>query len=255
MKNIFVLSPHLDDAICSCGGFISEAVSTGAIVTIINLFCAEYQGPLSNIAQDLHEDWGGGTEITKIRLEEDQKATNFIGARRIIGDIRDAIYRQTRNGEWTYSTSIDIFREIKEDDYFIIDHYLNFLTPLIDRKISKIFAPLGIGKHVDHIITYEIGKTLNSTGWEVEFYEDFTYCLSPEKTADRLQEISTKESVLYCFPLKSLRNKIEGIKYYETQIPMLFGNSKIMSRKIRSHAVKLSTKKNLYAEKFWKLNF
>ena len=108
MKTILVLSPHLDDAVLSCGGWMAQAVEAGERVLVYNLFCAHYRGPLSPAARELHTSWGDPEDITALRIAEDRKALGVIGAGTIYGDVRDLIYRQDTRGKWLYTDMDDI---------------------------------------------------------------------------------------------------------------------------------------------------
>src|SRR5690242_15250592 len=54
------LSPHLDDAVLSCGGAIARHTSAGARVLVVTLCTAAPppDGPLSRFAQNHHLMWG-----------------------------------------------------------------------------------------------------------------------------------------------------------------------------------------------------
>jgi len=53
------LSPHLDDAVLSCGGFIFELIQKGERVEICTICAGDPPpGELSPLAEMLHQRWG-----------------------------------------------------------------------------------------------------------------------------------------------------------------------------------------------------
>lgn len=43
------------------------------------------------------------------------------------------------------------------------------------RREARIAAPLGLGRHIDHLIVRDAGAALARGGWNVEFWEDLPY--------------------------------------------------------------------------------
>ena len=41
----------------------------------------------------------------------------------------------------------------------------------------RVYAPLGIGSHVDHQLVFNAAASLADAGWEVWLYEDIPYAL------------------------------------------------------------------------------
>jgi len=253
MKWIY-LSPHLDDAVLSCGGFIAESVKKGNHVIVFNLFCAPYQGPLSPLAQELHASWGNPEDITALRLEEDRQALELLGADRIIGDVPDLIYRQNEAGEWLYQNMADIQGRRNPCDDSLVDHYSEKIRLFFQPQLTYIYAPLGIGAHIDHLIAYDIGVKLSRSGYVVEFYEDLPYALREDWRQQRLAEIEGMHAYPEYFFLQILRIKIEAIRCYASQIKALFENEQNMKNWIVSQAQKLSNNEDKGAERFWQIN-
>ncbi|KAB2956573.1 MAG: PIG-L family deacetylase, partial [Thermoanaerobaculia bacterium] len=54
MTDLLVLSPHLDDAVLSCGGRIADEVARGRDVLVVTVFTADEPAePPSRLAADL----------------------------------------------------------------------------------------------------------------------------------------------------------------------------------------------------------
>ena len=61
MRWIYI-SPHFDDAVLSCGGLIFEQARQGIPVEIWTICAGDAPpGPLSQLAQDCHVQWGTQT--------------------------------------------------------------------------------------------------------------------------------------------------------------------------------------------------
>ncbi len=67
MRWIYI-SPHLDDAVLSCGGLIREQTSTKTQVEIWTVFSGDPPaGSLSAFANFQHTQWGLGVEASSLR--------------------------------------------------------------------------------------------------------------------------------------------------------------------------------------------
>jgi LmbE family N-acetylglucosaminyl deacetylase len=251
MKTILVLSPHLDDAVLSLGGMMAEKVKAGQSVLVYNLFCAPYHGPLSPAAQRLHEGWGDPEDITALRLEEDRRALELIGAQQIIGDARDLIYRQSMQGDWLYSSMEDIQGERNPEDNALVSAYFSRLSGMFSKEKFEISAPLGIGGHIDHVLTYDIGVLLHQNEYCVKFYEDLPYALREDYLSARLASIPKMDSEIMLFHLEQLDIKIEALHCYQSQIPSLFETEANMRDWMRQQALRLSGRADMGGEKVW----
>ena len=99
MRWIYI-SPHLDDAVLSAGGFLYEQARSGIPVEIWTIVCGfPPQGELTPFAQVLHSVWGTGTaeETVKLRRAEDVEAARIIGAKTVHFDI-PRLYLSPRTG-------------------------------------------------------------------------------------------------------------------------------------------------------------
>ncbi len=207
MKTILVLSPHLDDAVLSCGGWMAQAVEAGERVLVYNLFCAHYLGPLSPAARELHADWGNPADITSLRVTEDRKALAVLGAEGVYGDARDLIYRQDARGGWLYPNMDDIMGTRKPEDDALVGHYLEKVSALFKAEEVEMYAPLGIGGHIDHLLAFDLGMRLQESGYTVSFYEDLPYALHADWLAARLEAISGGEAQVKLFSLENLEKR------------------------------------------------
>ena len=67
MAEWIYISPHLDDAVLSCGGMIRQQVQQGERVQVWTVCAKENPYPqLSEFAQTLHDRWETGNETVAI---------------------------------------------------------------------------------------------------------------------------------------------------------------------------------------------
>jgi LmbE family N-acetylglucosaminyl deacetylase len=251
MKTIVVLSPHLDDAVLSLGGMMAQKVQDGRSVIAFNLFCAPYHGPLSPAAQRLHEGWGDPEDITGLRLEEDRRALEVIGAQQIIGDARDLIYRQSVQGDWLYTSMDDIQGERNPADNEWVSSYFTKLSNMFAKEKFDFYAPLGVGGHIDHMLAFDIGTLLHNAGYTVKFYEDLPYAMREDYLKARVGSIQGMHSEIELFDLKQLDKKLQALHAYQSQIDSLFESEDNMRSWIPQWAKRMSGREDLGGERVW----
>jgi LmbE family N-acetylglucosaminyl deacetylase len=169
MSTHLYLSPHLDDAVFSCGGLIARQVADGDFVSVVTI-CAGNPpaGTLSEFARALHARWGD--TITDRRIE-DRMACGRLGASVHHLDIPDAIYRQGPEGEFLYTSEADIFGPLHPLEYSLVEHLSTSLLEVVPDD-AVVYCPQAIGGHVDHrLIRLAAGK-LN---FRMNYYFDLPY--------------------------------------------------------------------------------
>jgi len=148
------LSPHLDDAILSCGGRIWQQAQVGESVLVVTIFAAAPAPDirLSPFAQELHTQWGHLTDAVSIRQEEDMAALTLLGAEAMHWPYQDCIYRQTASGSFPYASYEALWGEVHPTDNELVAELTARLAALPLAQGGTIYAPLGVGHHVDHQI-------------------------------------------------------------------------------------------------------
>ncbi|MGD8604505.1 MAG: PIG-L family deacetylase [Anaerolineales bacterium] len=163
------LSPHLDDAVFSCGGLIARQVADGDFVTVVTV-CAGNPpaGVLSPFARSLHERWG--ETITDRRIE-DRMACGRLGASVHHLDIPDAIYRLGPEDEFLYASEEAIFGPLHPSEMGLVEHLTTVLLEVIPDEAS-VYSPQAIGGHVDHRLVRRAAVHL---GRSLSYYYDLPY--------------------------------------------------------------------------------
>ncbi|MBA2595391.1 MAG: PIG-L family deacetylase [Chloroflexia bacterium] len=220
------LSPHYDDIALSVGATVRLLADQGLAPETWVVFGSEpyTTEPLSAFARTLHDAWGlNAEEVIASRQAEEQQAASVMGAQTGVLPFRDAIYRGNR-----YRSNDDLFGPPAAAESSLPEEIIGSLvlgaTPTTS---TRIYAPLGVGRHVDHQIVFLAGMELATRGWEVWFYEDIPYALKPNALENRLAEISESfplQQVAWV-PVQSVwETKLDAILSYPTQLEMVFRN-------------------------------
>lgn len=167
-----VFSPHPDDAVLACGGMLSEWIlqNEEANISIINLFSNENY----SIKRELQKDLQVAKEVIE---KEELTIGKMLGAGTINLDYYDAPLRG-------YESVKNIFflKEIKiqneQDIQLVQEIKQDILNCIEENQFDVIFIPIGIGGHLDHILTrIAVSEVVDASFPEkrVFFYEDQPY--------------------------------------------------------------------------------
>ena len=167
------ISPHLDDAVFSCGGRIAQLQQEGPVL-VLNLF-TRYLADLK-----IH-----GAVMGEQRHQEERDAAEFLGFESRCLDELDAPFRRD-----AYRKLGNLFRPPCQQDLdwlpSLRDKLFGILTGM---NFDELYVPLGIGWHVDHVLTYLTFETWADKE-QLLYYEDAPYCCIPHATRYRLNDIA-----------------------------------------------------------------
>lgn len=170
-RYVFV-SPHLDDAVFSCGGLITRQVSEGAAVTVLTVCAGDPPpGEVSPFAASLHARWGESRAPVGSRRAEDRIACGRLGASVIQLGLPDAIYRIDPQGKPMYAEEKSIFGALAPSDQSTIEIAKDLLLPYCSSD-QRLYCPVGYGGHVDHRLTRLAAER---TGTPIWYYMDMPY--------------------------------------------------------------------------------
>lgn len=229
------LSPHLDDAALSCGGALAQLADTGQPALVVNV-CSGSPAPgtqFSPFAQEQHRRWDLPPEAAvRRRLAEDAAALQILGADSLQLDLLDAIYRMPA----AYVDNATLFGRPDPADPLAAE--LRAILPaLLDRHPgATLYAPLGVGNHVDHQAVHTVAAELAAAGAPVRFYEDYPYVGKAGALAARLaalggaERFRSEETDIAA----TLERKIAAIAAYASQLDVLFGGAEAMAAAVRA---------------------
>ena len=251
MIHIF-LSPHIDDAIGSSGGMMAKYAAYQQPVHILNIFSGHASPPFSDFAKKLHRLWGNPMNVTQTRRAEEAAATKRINAVVHFGDALDAIYRKDHAGKWFYPWEQELFESPNEqDNNDQIRECLNRLKSISCIGDCRIYAPLGIGNHVDHQIVFNCGLELIKQGYSVFFYEDFPYARNDSTYQERICKLAGWTSYDVEIGENDLHAKIAAYSRYHSQIKFLFSNEIEMIFAVKKFAQTQAGHNMKFGEKLW----
>ncbi|MCM3444723.1 PIG-L family deacetylase [Metabacillus halosaccharovorans] len=161
-REIFVISPHIDDAFLSMGGLIHTLLDEGNTINIINIFSKTN----FSVKHDNHN-------IIRIRKAEEMENINLIKKESNnqncfieFWDMPDALIRGHKvEGIFDYPK----YSTFKKEDNIINKLEFKFSELIKSNLNSVFFIPLGIGNHIDHII---VRDTFNDVFSHIENQSD-----------------------------------------------------------------------------------
>lgn len=254
------LSPHYDDIPLSAGATVRLLADHGMTPETLIVFGSEPDRaqPLSPFAESLHRKWGlGADEVIARRQAEEHAAAAILGARTSVLPFRDAIYRRD-----LYLSDDDLFGTPATAESALPAAIVAAL-PLAERARSdtRLYAPLGIGRHVDHQLVFQAGLDLANAGWDVWFYEDIPYALKPGARDSRLSEIEPRTGIAPVAQIPAAagwERKIDAILRYPSQLETVFlqyvgvgASREEISAALRNYAVHVGA--GVAAERFWQI--
>ncbi len=259
------LSPHLDDAILSCGGRILQQTGAGECVRVVTIFAdaPAPDAPLSPFAQELHTRWGHLVGAVLKRREEDLAALTLLGAKAIHWPYADCIYRQTPNGHFPYASEQALWGQVHPAESGLVAELSARLATYLsswsdaDTLTPILYVPLAIGHHVDHQIVRRVASdapALTSHRYRTVHYEDYPYAQDPEAVQAALAlEIEPREtewqSELVFLTEQTLEAKIAAIACYQSQLSTFWTSSAEMAGAIRAFAEHVGNGRP--AERYW----
>jgi len=254
-RHIF-LSPHFDDVVFSCGGTVAVQVSNGLHPLVITIFGGiPPQGwESSPYAYEVQREMGvtiadPGAFVAK-RRREDATAMDYLQADYLWLDYFDAIYR----GNPAYYTRRDelIGGEVHSGDTSIERQLAQDLVALHSRLPDTVwYAPLSIGRHVDHQIVASAADHLIQRGANVKFYEDFPYVLQQGALEARIKDLGGAMEPAYVEMSEMLPIRLEAADFYTSQIQVNFGDRVRMHKAMENYTHGIRPVQTVHLERYW----
>lgn len=238
------LSPHLDDAVLSCGGQIAQRARAGERIWVVTVFAGSPRGGLSPLAGSFHQWWGLGADAPAARRKEDRAALALVAARPVHWRLQDCIYRRTAEGVFLYPDQACLWGPLHPQD--------EELVPLLARRMARLprsatlCVPLAAGRHVDHRL---VRQGAEATGRPLLYYEDYPYAEVAQAVETALgqgpwtcQEVPLGE--------EALAAKVAAVRCYRSQLSTFWADEEEMEARIRAYAVRVGD--GPPAERYWR---
>ena len=255
------LSPHFDDAALSCGGTIHQQGEAGQAVLVVTICAARPRRALSPLAQKIHAAMGGADDLVGTRRQEDREAVNRLGADLVWLDFPDGLYRGVAEA-WYYLSISALFGPIHPGDVALAEAIASAIeehAPGGPR--TTLYAPLAVGRHVDHQLAHRAAWALRAQGWRVVFYEDYPYADPAYRLPFDEKNIATLGATLAGLAKArltprlvrlsedDLQARIDSVRAYRSQVPLLFDDAATMAARTRAFASDFDAQGP--AERFW----
>lgn len=248
------LSPHLDDAVLSCGGTIRQLAARGETVTVLTVMAGDPPDPLPQtpIVADLHQRWQAGYNPVATRRAEDVAACGQLGAEAIHWMLGDCVYRlKTGTHAALYPSEDSLWGDIHPDD-----PAPTALRASIIPAASTLYIPLGSRSHVDHRIVRDWGQWLGQQHPELTLllYEEYPYESDATiELARALAHFDANHIELKTRPLDEadVEAKLQAIGCYQSQISTFWHGLADMESRTRESM--LAAGNGVYAERYWRV--
>jgi LmbE family N-acetylglucosaminyl deacetylase len=218
---------------------------------------------LSPYARDLHDKWerAAGTTvqaINDVRRAEEQEAMRLLGLEPDWLDFPDAPYRRSASGEAFYTSDEQLFgRVAPEERRGLVPRIADEIRRVAaeaggNRGRVRVYAPLAVGTHVDHQLTFRAARRLGPR-FGTLFYEDYPYAGKPGALEARLRMLNLPVQPRIT-PVDDLMGvKIAAISRYKSQLDVLFGSAEDMPKALREYSrwVAGGAPGFEYAERVW----
>lgn len=206
MTKMTFLSPHSDDIAFSCAGAIQNNIEKWD-VTILTIFSRSRYTHAHALDNDPET-------VTAARMQEDRDYCDSIGATyRYVGfsegnlrgypDLRSLYHNESGTDDRDFESIKHSVADILSNDPEAI-----------------IWSPIGLGHHIEHLITVQIALDLEREGREVRFYEDLPY--ASEFTMEHIDALVNdtlgKRTPVYSDITDTLDHKLQALQLYPSQI-------------------------------------
>ena len=221
MPHALFLSPHLDDVAFSCAGVLLRLIAAGWSTTVVTCFTASVPHPQGfALSTQLDKGLPATVDYLALRRAEDQAFAATVGAEIHHLPFAEAPHRG-------YQSAADLFHGIHEDDYIHLDLMAALGALLTAYRPTFIFAPQGLGQHVDHL---QVMRALTSihVPCPIAWYRDLPYAIRHPHAATSITEPEHAVSL----PASILAQKIVACAAYPTQVPFQFGSAAAMGTQL-----------------------
>jgi LmbE family N-acetylglucosaminyl deacetylase len=237
-KAIF-LSPHLDDAVLSCGGQIFMETAVKNPVLIVTIMAGEPAADvqMSEFARSLHQRWELARNAVMVRRAEDIVACQILGADYLHWSVPDCIYRaDPATGEPCYPDWQAIITTLHPVDEAVLARLTRHLRQL--PAAEQIVAPLTVGNHVDHRLTRLAAEQV--FGERLIYYEDYPYAAESEAVTAVLNTTTQNwQASQIMLTETAVRAKTDAIWAYASQRSSFFADRTDLNSKIQQYTAQV----------------
>jgi len=223
---VMFVSPHLDDAVLSCGALLTHLARTNSVTVLTVFSSARPPAKWAPSARNELRNHGAADAMKYFedRRAEDIAALKEAGATWIHLGFTDAPFRRAGetagrdSGRAAYpSFHFNIARGwiAPSDATLAVTVGAKVSEAVSANEVTTVFAPLGAGRHVDHLITR---NAMVAAGIDAVYYSDFPYSQTAKPSARFVRKAALQ-------PYTWLTGRTENVNLiakYKTQVDGLF---------------------------------
>lgn len=225
MPRAVAISPHLDDAVFSCGATLAALVRSGWDVAICTVFTLSMPDPTGfALACQLDKNLPPDVDYMALRRQEDRAACRILGCAPIWLPIAEAPHRG-------YPDAASLFAQIRADDD-VAAAVADALGHVLDSGVDLLLAPQAIGGHVDHVQTVLALQHVRPKHVPVLWWTDFPYSIRPHTHPARPFSAIMDRWPDVAFPGIS-DARLPACSAYATQIGFQFGGPDGLAEALR----------------------
>lgn len=245
---LVVVSPHLDDGVLSSGGCLARAQRLGRRCAVVSVFAGAPKA-VPPLARSFHEECGLGDEAIIERRQEDREACELLGAMCLQLEFLEALYRLDERGLPLYAAPGEIFGPTRAEDASMAREVACALrAALTEIGPVRLVAPLGIGRHVDHVIVRQsVEAVCDLSG--LSYFEDAPYVMWCQERDDGDRSSRGLSSQIIPLSDDDWNRKITAIEAYRSQVRMLWPTHHRCRTELEDYALSLGG--GLPAERLW----
>jgi len=156
-QKLVFLSPHLDDAVFSCGGLMAGLAREGHELHVVTCFTQSVPNPQGfALACQLDKGLSAEVDYMALRREEDRQACAILGATPHWLDLAEAPHRG-------YDSAPALFEGLQPQDRILPELNVRVQKIISELQPDMVLSPLGIGHHVDHLVVGQAVLQLQQT--------------------------------------------------------------------------------------------
>ena len=189
----------------------------------------------------MHWEWQlGDDQPYRHRRAEDIAACNVLSAAPLHLGLLDAIYRHDDDGQPLYARDAKpesdarnfIGGDVHPHDWQLFAPLVKDALRILIKQAQRIYCPLGIGGHVDHVLVRHAVEALTEIG-QVMYYEDFPYADKVDwQDSDVTAGLVPTETNLSEVDIAA---RIGAIACYSSQQFALFEHAENMPARVRNY--------------------
>ena len=228
MPTALFLSPHLDDAVFSCGGLLALLADQGWRTVLATAFTRSVV-PATGFALACQLDKGLSPDVDymQLRRDEDRAAAALLGTAELRWlDLLEAPHRG-------YQSAAALFATLHPGDTVAGPLGTAFAALAHECNADLVLAPQGLGNHVDHQQVIHAAQHCFARS-RLAFYRDTPYAIR-QPSAQPLQAVPSGPVVSVAIgPV--LARKLAAAQAYASQIGFQFGSADALATSLAGFA-------------------